>query len=144
MIWGWATWRNRWNKYTLELDGYEEIKKNKQLSLLFNRFELRRRMKRFEGVRNGSIDSWAYQWSFTLYKNNQLTIIPKNNFILNIGFGEDSTHTKGYNPYKDMTLDEVADIENHPEYFIQLKSLYSLINSRDNLLHNIIKMVRRI
>ncbi len=130
MIWGWASWRSRWEKYTLTLEDFNEIKKNNQFSLIFNKSELRSRLNIFEKVKENLIDTWDYQWSFTLYKNNQLTIIPKNNFILNLGFGDDSTHTKGRNPYKSLTLDEVKGINSHPKYLIQLENLYIFMNKK--------------
>ncbi len=35
MIWGWEPWANRWKNYSLELEDFQEIKNNKQFSLLF-------------------------------------------------------------------------------------------------------------
>jgi hypothetical protein len=137
MIWGWASWANRWNNYSLELEDLHEIKNNNQFTLLFGKQELVRRMNIFEEVQQHKIDTWDYQWSFTLYKNSQYTIIPKYNYILNLGFGDDSTHTSGENPYINLRLDEMKNELKHPNYIIQDIGLYKLINSTKNIFKKI-------
>ena len=137
MIWGWATWRNRWESYSLSLDFLEEIKENNQFELLFNVSESKKRLDIFNKVAKGLIDTWDYQWSFLLYKNCQFTIIPKHNFILNLGFGEGSTHTSGVNPYAHLKLNNINTI-NHPEYMVQLKGLYEKINTKQGFLRKIL------
>jgi len=143
MVWGWATWKGRWDKYTLTLDDFDEIKRNKQFSLIFNKSELKKRTSIFDRVKKNGIDTWDYQWSFTLYKNSQYTVIPKNNFILNLGFGEDSTHTKGKNPYEGMILEEVDGLNSPPDYIIQLNSLYTLLN-RGGVVSRVIDKVKNL
>lgn len=130
MIWGWASWRNRWEKYTLTLEDFDEIKKNNQFSLIFNKIELKKRLNILHKVKENCIDTWDYQWAFTLYKNSQFTVIPTSNFILNLGFGKDSTHTRESNPYARINLEEFEEIKNHPNYIVQLDSLYMQLNRR--------------
>jgi hypothetical protein len=131
MIWGWASWRNRWDKYTVTLEGFDEIKGNNQFSLMFDKAENRKRWGDFYKVKKNLIDTWDFQWAFTLYKNNQLTIIPKNNFIMNLGFGKDSTHTKGRNPYEGGSTVEISKIKSHPDYMVQVLELYLHINKNN-------------
>ncbi len=38
------------------------------------------------------VDTWDYQWAFTIMTQNGLCIIPNVNLVANIGFGVDSTH----------------------------------------------------
>ena len=47
----------------------------------------------FEDVYNGKIDTWDYQWTYTIWVNSGLSILPNKNLISNIGFGPDATHT---------------------------------------------------
>lgn len=142
MIWGWATWKNRWNNYSLRLDDFEEIKQNKQLELIFSKKELKKRLNIFKNVKDGLIDTWDYQWSFTLYKNSQFTIIPKYNYILNLGFGDDSTHTTGKNPYVNLKLENIDSIKKHPNYIVQFKDLYEKINSSKTIMKIIFDKVK--
>jgi hypothetical protein len=45
------------------------------------------------------VDTWDYQWYYTIWSNGGLTILPKINLISNIGFGSASTHTKSSNHF---------------------------------------------
>jgi len=42
---------------------------------------------------DGVPDSWAYRWSLVCMANSGLTALPNQNLVINIGFGEDATHT---------------------------------------------------
>jgi hypothetical protein len=48
---------------------------------------------KLEDTKNGNISTWDYQFNFMLWLHNMASVIPKNNLTLNIGFGEDATHT---------------------------------------------------
>ncbi|HOK63602.1 MAG TPA: hypothetical protein PLE17_06900, partial [Soehngenia sp.] len=141
MIWGWASWANRWKNYSLDLEDFDEIKALNFFNLLFDKKELRKRLSVFNRVKNNEIDTWDYQWSFALYKNIQFTVIPKKNYILNLGFGEDSTHTFIKNPYEHLTLEETNKSLEHPKYIVQDINLYKIINKEDRLLQKVVKKV---
>ena len=52
-------------------------------------------------MRDGKIDTWDYQWEFTVRKSNGLTTYPNTNLIENIGFGiEGAVHTN----YQDQRI----------------------------------------
>jgi len=141
-IWGWASWAERWERYSLELEDFDEIKDLNQFSILFNQKELLKRISVFENVKNNKIDTWDYQWSYVLYKNSQFTIIPKYNCIINIGFGKNATHTSGTNLYSHINLQEfLCKKLNHPNYIIQDVQLYEKIYSvkKRNILMRIFK-----
>ena len=141
MIWGWATWANRWGNYSLDLEDFEEIEKINFFQLLFNKKELLKRMSILKRIKNNDIDTWDYQWAFALYKNIQFTVIPKKNYILNLGFSENSTHTTGKNPYKNLTLEETNKTLKHPRYIVQDINLYKIINKDNGLFQKVIKKV---
>lgn len=92
-VWGWATWADRWQNYDVEMSKFQVLKKNGLLNQLFNKKEFRFWLPIYEGTSKGEIDTWDYQWTFTVLINNGLSIIPNNNMISNIGFGNDATHT---------------------------------------------------
>ncbi|WP_044212784.1 hypothetical protein [Flammeovirga sp. OC4] len=94
-IWGWATWKNRWAKYSYDMIGYpleiENIVRRKKLDRE-QEYYLR---YIFDSVYNKSYKStWDYQFIFSFLKSDALCIKPYKNLITNIGFGEDATHTK--------------------------------------------------
>jgi hypothetical protein len=129
MIWGWASWRNRWVNYDLRMLDFEEFVETNQMSLMFNqKHELEKRKRNFYDVKDGKIDTWDYQWSFTLYKNKQFSIIPKDNFVLNLGFGGEGTHTKGKSSFSNIQQKEMSSINHDPKYIFEIVAFYNLIN----------------
>lgn len=93
-IWGWATWRRAWKQYDREmkaLDGFLKADK-------INRFTRQSREQHhwidsFTKVRDGLIDTWDYQWTFTIWSRGGVSVLPNVNLVTNIGFGSDATHT---------------------------------------------------
>ena len=49
--------------------------------------------KIFQDVSNGKIETWDYQWIYTVWINKGLSIMPNKNLVSNIGFGHEATHT---------------------------------------------------
>ena len=49
----------------------------------------------FKKVINKTIGTWDYQWTYAVWKNNGLSILPNKNMIANIGFNNNGTHTSG-------------------------------------------------
>jgi len=95
-IWGWATWRSRWSQYDTEITRFEESLKNQLLQSSYGGgHAVRSRLRDFWAIRHG-LDTWDYQWVFCRWVNSGMTIIPAVNMVLNIGFGDDATHTKGF------------------------------------------------
>jgi hypothetical protein len=93
-VWGWATWKSAWKKYDQLLIDFNEtnlkniFKKNK-----FNRESFTYFLKAFKNVKENKLDTWDYQWTYTVWKENGLAIIPNVNLVSNIGFNTNSTHT---------------------------------------------------
>ncbi|MCS7232158.1 MAG: nucleotide-diphospho-sugar transferase, partial [Elusimicrobiota bacterium] len=91
-IWGWATWRDRWEGYDFELDSFKDDKFIEELFV--NKKAIKYWKNIFWKMKRREIDSWAYPWTFHLWKKKQLSILPQVNLVSNIGFGEEGTHTK--------------------------------------------------
>ena len=73
-------------------------------------------MNVFQRVYNNKINTWDYQWAYTCFINNGLCILPNVNLVSNIGFGTDSTHTKGESSiFSNMEAEETTEII-HPEF----------------------------
>ena len=114
LIWGWATWRDRWNLYDYkvsELDSFLENDKIK--SVTSNKKEISYHLKTFA---NKEADTWDYQWKFTIFNNDGLCVTPNQNLIRNIGFGEDATHTTNENSDKaNLEIGEIKFPITHPK-----------------------------
>lgn len=94
-IWGWATWRDRWEKYSLDIDGWRS-----QLNLR----ELWKKSggnlpsavywaSTFELLARKEVDTWDGQLVYCSMVNNSLTATSNVNLIENIGFDLEATHT---------------------------------------------------
>lgn len=90
-IWGWATWRRAWKKYNVHntsLTLTDRIHYATSVSELIHIFKIHKFSK------NKFYDSWDYQWLFTRISERGLTLIPKVNYIKNIGFDQGTHHKK--------------------------------------------------
>lgn len=93
-IWGWATWRRAWRNYDFELS----IINSENIDRILRRYFLTQTQRDFWrsnyfSVKYDKIDTWDYQWSFSIFAADGLTILPNVNLVSNIGFGENATHT---------------------------------------------------
>ena len=112
-MWGWATWSDRWKNYELDM---LKIGKNIKSYKYYNRNILSVRFfnEIYKKMSNREIDTWDYQWIFTIWKYNGICITPNRNFISNIGFDENATHTiKNYDSRANLKTKEIKVI-NHP------------------------------
>jgi hypothetical protein len=117
-IWGWATWRRAWNHYdvnSVKLSIFDCLAYSNSLSELINTLKIRRYSQSPE------YNSWDYQWLFTRIRSRGLTLMPKENLIINIGF-EAGTHHQGEQKfeYPDLvdyhTYQEDTNIERDSSY----------------------------
>lgn len=95
-IWGWATWRDRWQKsYDVELKKWPAVRDGQWLQDMVNsKAESISWSKIFQRVYDGKIDTWDYQWVFANWVEGWKSIVPSINLISNIGFARpDATHT---------------------------------------------------
>lgn len=121
-MWGWATWRRSWSLYDMGMDGYDEIIKKNYFKDIYPNPLIRKYMKKkFFETYSGKIKGvWDYQWEFTRLINSGLTIMPRNNLVHNIGFGEDATHTFSSNNYfKNAAVKPLEFPLQHPQFVIK-------------------------
>lgn len=122
--WGWATWKNSWNKFNITVNNFNEFDLRNIIEEVFEnkivqKFWIDRIKSDFENSNN-----WDGLWLFTVWMNNGVCILPQKNLISNIGFGGDSTHTNNVhsllanlptNPIEkiihseDLSIDKKAD-----------------------------------
>jgi hypothetical protein len=112
-IWGWASWRRAWKQYDGDMKNLEYFTQRKYFEYLFGRKAGKIRAKEIADARNANVNSWAYPWGFTRHINSGLAIVPSVNLVENIGFGDDSTHTKGKKGFSSNTYEMTFPLINN-------------------------------
>ncbi len=131
--WGWATWKDRWQKIDWEMKDYNAFTKDKAAQKRFNRngSDLTKLLRlQMTGQRN----SWAIRWAYAQFRTNTYTVFPVLSKVANDGFGGKATHTsKLYQSRFSTTLDTTGKVHFtfvppyiHPKIFKQFTDTYSL------------------
>jgi hypothetical protein len=122
-IWGWATWRRVWDKYDINMKDYEnwivEDKINNIVpGISFFKYYWKDQL---DSVYFNKVDTWDFQLYFMMWLNSYLTIIPKQNLIINIGYNQNATHTNGSIPefVKNLNLNKINKPITHNTSLIQ-------------------------
>jgi len=117
-IWGWATWKRAWKKYDVNIKNFPNFKKNNLIKNIFNKNLVQSEWNKvFQKVYKNKIDTWDYQWTYTVFTNNGLCINPNLNLISNVGFTKESTHTKNENIFSNLPIYKLNKIV-HPKFII--------------------------
>ena len=119
LIWGWATWKDRWEKYDINISKWPEIKSSNMLNYIFcDDLQKKHWNNIFENFyKFGEPNTWDYPWVLTCLINNGLTAIPNKNLIKNIGFNSNATHTK-WQLNKDNGVYSIGNNLVEPEFLI--------------------------
>lgn len=91
--WGWATWKDIWDRVDWEVRDYEKFKKNVIARRKFEKIH-RRINRMLDKQMSGLIDSWSVRFDYFLWKQGLFTVCPRCTLVFNDGFGNDATHTK--------------------------------------------------
>lgn len=122
--WGWATWRRGWNLYDREMTGFPE-----HWDAIASRCNLPAAIKDWwhtalQNTRTGVVNTWDFQWHYTIMKNDGVCLIPNQNLVTNIGVGASATHMKKkdvassvrpgclqrFDAPTDLQIDQAADL----------------------------------
>lgn len=92
-IWGWASWRRAWRHYDIAMSRLPDyLKHNRIVEILGDEQARQYWLSHFVSCYNGEIDTWDYQWTFSLWERDGLVVLPNVNLVTNIGFGPDAVH----------------------------------------------------
>lgn len=118
-IWGWATWRSRWqNDYDVDMKNWPKIKSEGRVAdWVITKPEKDFLTDTFDRVYNGKIDTWDYQWYFANLLSGRISVMPNVNLISNIGFGEEATHTTANSEFSAIPVEEIYFPLKHPIAF---------------------------
>lgn len=119
-VWGWATWKRAWNTYSYKVNfdfstlGLEDKLKNKSAIGYWKNI--------WHKMNTQPLDTWDYQWVFTIWRNNGISISPNYNMISNIGFGKAATHTTEGSIVANASVEKMNfPLVPAPKYFINDK-----------------------
>lgn len=121
-MWGWATWKRSndlvnksWKNVNLNKDfaQFSPLLNSLKLDTIWPNDEWYALWRNaFKKIKNGNLDTWDYQWTYTCLINQLYCIRPNVNLVNNIGFNEDATHTKAMRDI-DSDLLQVSTLDFH-------------------------------
>ena len=118
MSWGWATWKERWNKVDWQVKDYNEFINDSKRVAAFNMTGMDMTYMLQQQMR-GEIDSWAIRFCYSQFKEGLYTVCPKYTKIINVGLDNSGIHseTSILNLEKNffMVNNEVQYVECFPE-----------------------------
>ncbi len=123
-IWGWATWSRVWKQIDFSMQEWGKFKKENGLRSRFDKYFPRKHwLEKIDLMYNNYIkynDIYGQHWdrklNMHMHMNNQLAVIPNENLVQNIGYGEYAANCKTKSKFHEF---EIKDIElplKHPRY----------------------------
>lgn len=123
VIWGWATWRDRWvGVYDPTMARWPALRNTDWLAGVLDGDRRKAAYWRDRFDETPAIDSWAYRWLFANWVAGRLCITPDVNLVANVGFGADATHTtQDTSPVADVALAALRFPLRHPDAVVALR-----------------------
>jgi hypothetical protein len=119
-VWGWATWRRAWKYYDVSLNSLDKFIENNYIRDIFSDEKISKKwLNLFIKTKKGKIDTWDYQWTYSMWTQNGLAILPNVNLVKNIGFGNTATHTKSSNSKLERNDTVALSINKHPTMIVR-------------------------
>jgi hypothetical protein len=110
-VWGWATWKRAWKYFDTEMKTFPKFVEQ---NAIYNVWPEKRKakvfLKTFNKIYKKQIGLWDYVWTYTVWSQNGLTILPNVNLISNIGFGPQATNTQKKTEYMDLPTEGIGEI----------------------------------
>lgn len=105
--WGWAIWKDRWDRVDWGVKDWPELKKNpvKRYRLARGGTDL---YKMLVNEMEGRSDAWDLRLQYSMAMTNMLTAFPKQSFTFNIGFDGSGTHCTVSENEHFENLDEIS------------------------------------
>lgn len=94
--WGWASWGRVWKCNDRIMRRWPELRDSEWLMRVGDGHRDFRDYwtNIFDTVYAGRDDIWDYQWAFSCWAQDGITVLPSSNLVKNIGYGSDATHMK--------------------------------------------------
>jgi hypothetical protein len=118
--WGWATWRRAWAHFDLDLKTLPLFLEQRQLRNILASPGMRRYWRIiFQNVARGRVTTvWDFQWTYAIFSQNGLCVIPNVNLVSNLGWGPRATNT--FDPKNTMAGIRTERLETvvHPTFVL--------------------------
>ncbi len=95
--WGWATWKDRWEKCDWILEDWDAVKKN---SRAFNKWGGSNCFSLLKGWKEGENQSWAIRFCYSQFIHRAVSVFPVISHVDNEGFDGKGTNCKKFNRYE--------------------------------------------
>ncbi len=132
-IWGWATWKRAWDKFSLEIEEYDP----KKVDHYFQNDAISSWLKSYMyDYTQLNANIWSTAWVWAMIKEGSYSLIPPYNLVENIGFNENSTHVSDtfriYGQYKAYSNIGQGELPHHVEANFKLDAeRFKLIKKTD-------------
>lgn len=118
--WGWATWRRVWKLHDPSMPFWPELKQDGWLeSFILDEGERGHWHRMFDAVYTGQVNTWDFQFCYTILRHHGLNILPAVNLVSNIGFGADATHTVQPSPFENLPAQALPFPLTHPPHMVR-------------------------
>jgi hypothetical protein len=87
--WGWATWKRTWDNYRLSIP---EIRSDEPWARSAHPRMIKKLNREIRLTSSRDAHTWDYQLLVQCLRYGQLTVVPRWNLVLNIGFDGDGAH----------------------------------------------------
>ena len=88
-IWGWASWRRAWQNYDVEMSDFPAFVRDRKYTSVLSSYPYYQwyfvTVFKHSWKQSPWINTWDYQWHYTVLKMNGLTVVPNCNLVSNIG-----------------------------------------------------------
>lgn len=91
-MWGWATWRRVWQTYDGQLGDWGSRQSASALNCYLRDGCSHFWQGRLDACKSRELDTWDYQFLYTIWKLRGCSIIPRANLVQNLGWGPCATH----------------------------------------------------
>lgn len=88
LIWGWATWREKWNEIRTSIIQVEKHSNGRLRSPRISYWDVGRKR-----ALSGKVDAWDIPLVLPMWEKNKLCVLPPKNLVSNVGADSHSTHT---------------------------------------------------
>lgn len=92
-VWGWATWRNRWQVHMQQIKN-TQLEGLRLFSAIPSKYRSAHLAKLLSSCRSGLYDTWDYELNLSQMIERGICLTPEVSYVYNIGFGLDATHTR--------------------------------------------------
>ena len=118
-IWGWATWKRAWSKFSLDMTGLDEFLNKGLLDIYVGNSEISSWLRAYMvAAKDPSSTTWSSQWCYAMAKQFAFTIVPPKNLVRNIGFLGEGSHSDSprWNIYSSIMAEEIHQFKT-PSFF---------------------------